>query len=145
MNDGGLKACVKRGAAYAVLMEGLYPDIRQVYFDPADLDDVVKKLRKGDCHAYVDVRASLEIVAGLSRFCEHGLAMPGEPIASGPQDMAVGGAKLWLSRVPTCRDPSPRHRRKCCSPYSSEAAKTDSQTSCCGECRAAESTGSASA
>ena len=90
MNDGGLKACVKRGAAYAVLMEGLYPDIRQVYFDPADLDDVVKKLRKGDCHAYVDVRASLEIVAGLSRFCEHGLAMPGEPIASGPQDMAVG-------------------------------------------------------
>jgi hypothetical protein len=90
MNDGGLKACVKRGAAYAVLMEGLYPDIRQVYFDPADLDDVVKKLRKRDCHAYVDVRASLEIVAGLSRFCEYGLAMPGEPIASGPQDMAVG-------------------------------------------------------
>ena len=112
MNDGGLKACVKRGAAYAVLMEGLYPDIRQVYFDPADLDDVVKKLRKGDCHAYVDVRASLEIVAGLSRFCEHGLAMPGEPIASGPQDMAVGvredlvdvrdALSFWVNVVRTC-------------------------------------------
>ena len=112
LSDSGGKACVKRGAAYAAFLEILYPDIGIVPFEASDLDDVVKKLRNGDCDAYVDVEASLEIVRGLPRFCKYGLEMPSEPIASGYQDMAVGvredlvdvrdALSFWVNQLRAC-------------------------------------------
>ena len=57
LNRDGLRACVKRGAAYAAVMEVLYPDVGLVPFEASDPDDVVRRLRRGDCDAYVDVYA----------------------------------------------------------------------------------------
>ena len=73
MNRRGLKACVKRGAAYAAHMPELFPEIDLVEIDPRFPKEAVDKMEDGDCDAYVDSSATLELLAGLRDNCDANL------------------------------------------------------------------------
>ena len=75
MNRRGLKACVKRGAAYANHMPELFPEIELVEIDPRFPKEAVDKLEDGDCDAYVDSSATLELLAGLRDNCDANLVI----------------------------------------------------------------------
>lgn len=75
MNRRGLKACVKRGAAYAAHMPELFPEIDLVEIDPRFPKEAVDKLEDGDCDAYVDSSATLELLAGLRDNCDANLVI----------------------------------------------------------------------
>ena len=90
MNRKGLKACVKRGAAYAAHMPELFPEIGLVEIDPRFPAEAVQKLEDGDCDAYVDSSATLELIKGLRANCDAELVVPAQPLRYGDMDMAVG-------------------------------------------------------
>lgn len=113
MDRRGMKACVKRGAAYAAHMPELFPDIDLVPIDPRFPGEAVDRLEDGDCDAYVDSLATLELIKGLRDHCDADLTIPAQPLRYGDIDMAVGvrdgvdpgvrdALSYWITKLRYC-------------------------------------------
>jgi hypothetical protein len=112
--------CAQASTAYANWLQAAFPQM-MLFLVVGSTNDMVQAVRNGQCDGIIDTWPNTLAAASNPSFCDARLAIRGEALRFGPQDIAVGvrndladvelALSYWIQQLRSC---SPTQRGSPC-------------------------------